>query len=222
MALIVKQNNSTTPDGKYFAILIGVYDIGTQPSDKYAPTHQVVLQWELHNKRGPVTRDDGSIVRHSQYFGFTFGVNSKTKEKSALRKIVEGMLDRAFTEAEAKRGYDLFELIDVGSRIQVLDGRITAISPLDEDDRVPETTSDSIAYELDPSKQIPASVPEWLVKAIKRSHEWVKAHGEGDDAPAGNGKPATSATKKAPAKAGKAQAVPVGPNADDDDDDPAF
>lgn len=219
MGLVVKQTTTSTPDGNYFSVLVGVYDIGTQPSDKFEPSHQVILQWELHNKKGVILTKEGNRLLHSQYFSLAFGVNRQTKEKSKLRQAVEGMSGRAFTESEAKQGFDLFELVGIGSRLRITDGRLASISPLDEDDKPPLTESDEVAYELDPAKQIPASVPPWIVKLIKKSQEWTKVHGSGEDDDAGNGKPAR---KPVAQKAAKAQQVPVGANADDDDDDPAF
>jgi hypothetical protein len=181
MGLVVKQTNAQTPDGKYFAKLIGVYDIGTQPSDRYDPNHQVILQWELHNKKGVIKSSDGKPLNHSQFFTLAFGINRQNKQKAKLRELVENMLGRAFTDDEAKQGYDLFELVGMSSVIKILEGKITAISETDEDDPELETEQNEVCYQLDPEEEIPSEVPDWIAKRIRKSHEWVAVHGEEDE-----------------------------------------
>ena len=224
--LVAKAGGSdATPDGKYFAKLIGIYDIGTQPSDKYDPTHQCVMTWLLYKKGGvPVLVKDDWQLKHSQYFGLGMGINKQNKQKSRTRLLVEGMLNRALSEDEAREGYDLFEFIDQDFRVQILDGKITSIQPCDEDDPELKTDDDAVTYLLDPEEPIPGNIPEWVQRAIERSAEWVKVNGRSgkDSSSTGGGsgrRNGRTARKPAAAAAGSGRARTEPADDDDDEDD---
>lgn len=220
MAIVAKQSGETrepVPAGNYFGVIVGVYDIGTQEGGKFGPKHQIVVQFELHKKKGVCRDKEGQPLRISKFYALAFG------EKSALRPDVERILGRKFTEEEAKEGYDVTQLLEKTCRLVVThdkkdDGsvrdQIDQITSLDEDD--PEITpeSDSVVYELDPERGFDDTVPEWIQKMAQRSAEWQKANGKA---------PARSSPAKAAVGAGK----PAGkgkpgrePGEDDDDDNP--
>jgi hypothetical protein len=189
--------------GNYFGVCVGVYDLGTQTGGKFGPKHQVVLQFELHKKKGVCRDKAGNVLLISKFYGLSF------HEKSDLRKDVQKILGRSFTDAEAKQGYDVTQLIDVGCRLVVAhepkeDGsirdKIDGFMPLDEDDPHQETISNSVVYEPDPAHEIPDAVPEWIRKKVMTSEEWVN-----------------SSSKPASPPNGKAR-----PPANDDDDDIKF
>lgn len=211
MGLVAKQTGDAhkpVPAGNYFGVLIGVFDIGTHASPKYGPQHQVVMQFELHKKKGVARNDAGKPLTISKFYTLSFG------EKSNLRADVERILGRKFTEEEAKKGYDITELIDRACRLTIVheesDGKtrdkIDAVTALDEDDPAIKGESDTVVHD-DIDSEPGDDVPEWIANLVRKSAEWSKKGG-------GNGK----ATAKTNGHA-KASARAAG---DDDDDDIPF
>lgn len=227
MPLKVQQTGTQrepVPAGNYFAVCIGVYDIGTQPSGnpQYPDRAQVVLQFELHKKKGVCRDKEGRALLMSAFMAQSFG-KSNSGVKSKLRQCVEGITGKTFSDEEAKEGYPLDELVGVGCRIKVAhettDGGgtrdfIETFMPLDEDDPEIEPESNALVYDMvDAAKPapIPDGVPEWIEKKIKASAEWLAAYGKAD-APA-------QRKQAAGQKAGKASKPAA---ADDDGDDIPF
>lgn len=213
MATAKGEARKLVPAGKYFGVCVGVYDIGTQASERFEPSHKIILEFELHKKNGPVLDEEQRRVKYYGFYPLRFG-KQKSGVKAKLRQVVEGILGRNFTDEEAKEGYDVTLLLDQGCRMSVVHETADSgtkyeevtFTSLDEDDPKIRPESDGIVYELDPDEDIPSSVPEWIAKQIKKSLEWTKIHGGGESSPApksnGNGK------KSRPA--------------DDDDDDIPF
>lgn len=211
------------PPGNYFGVVVGVYDIGTQPSEKYDPVHKIILQFELHKKKGPALTAKNEPLMISGFYPLAFGINQKTKKASKLREAVEGILGKTFTDAEAKAGYDVTRLLEKGCRLTVAHDKdekgnptydyIKSYMPLDDDDPQIESLSNCIVYELDTASDIPDDVPKWVQKQIRKSLEWVKVHG------------AASHDDKAKPKAhvggnGNGNGKPARDAGDDDDDVP--
>jgi hypothetical protein len=196
------------PAGSYFGVVVGVFDIGTQEGGKFGPKHQVVIQFELHKRKGICRSEDGKILTISKFYNLAFS------DKADLRKDVERILGRKFTPEEAKTGYDVSDLIDKGCRIVVThekkdDGsirdQIESVAPLDtEDDPKIEAQSDGIVYELEPSKAFVESIPQWIQKLAQKSQEW-QAKG-GSPSSNGSAKASNGSRKREPG--------------DDDDDQP--
>ncbi len=167
------------PVGNYQAVIVGVYDIGTQPSEKYEPSHQIIISFELHKRKGPVLNDEGEPVLLNRYLGLGLGINTKTKKPSQTRQVIEACVGRSLTPDEAK-SYDVLTLIGKCCQIGIMhteDGskEIPTYTPLDEDDPTPKVQSRTCAYEMILGKPIPDSVPEWIQKTIEKSMEWTKA-----------------------------------------------
>ena len=233
MAITAKSSGKErelVPAGNYFAVVVGVFDIGTQPPNnpKYDPVHKVILQFELHRKKGVCRDKEEKPLRISGFYPLAFG-RKKNKEKAKLRQAVEGILGRSFTEEEAKEGYDIAELLDTSCRLVVAhdtgeDGtmydQIQSLSPLEEDDPEPRPESDSILYEMDPDSEIPDEVPEWVQRMIKKSKEWRDVNGDGDGKPSRGGHPKTGVSR--PSRAKSARKGKDDDESDDDDDDMPF
>jgi hypothetical protein len=214
VGIVAKQSGATrkpVPAGNYFGVCVGVYDIGTHSGGKFGPKYQVVLQWELHKKKGVCRNDEGDPLRISSFYNLAFG------EKSTLRKHVEAILGRSFTEQEAKDGYDVTKLLDKACRLTVahedtengVRDQISAFMTLDEDDPQIKPVSDSVVYEMDPKKAIPDEVPEWIQKKVQESQEWVAANGK------------SVSTKAGSVKAGNGKKA-AAPDDDDEEEDIPF
>jgi hypothetical protein len=201
MPITAKSNSvprEVVPQGSYLAIVIGVYDLGTQNGGQYGPQHKVLFTWELHKRSGPFKNKQGNVVTINKFYTLSFG------EKATLRKDVEGMIARTFTKEEAKNGFDVEQLLGKACRIQIVhekknDGaisdRVGSVMALDEEENAPEAELDQFSYELDPSKGVSESVPEWIRKMIWASTEWQEKE-NGEPAPdSGGKKPATPVTQ---------------------------
>ena len=203
------------PAGNYFAVVVGCFDIGTQPGGQYGPKHKVILQFELHKKKGVVRDQQGDPVVTSAFYTLAFS------DKSPLRHHSEAILGRKFTKEEAKEGYDVADLLDRACRVTIIHEEkgdrirdsISAIMTLDEDDPEIRPESDSVLYDLNPSKPIPSNVPEWVQKFILASVEFKDAE-----------KPAARASRtevKKPSKNGHSRATKPAATAVAEDDDDA-
>jgi hypothetical protein len=180
MALTASTNTRTlVPTGNYFAAVIGVYDIGTQPSDKYEPSHQIIVSFELHKKKGVVLDRDGNPMQFNRFMGLGLGINKTTKQPSHLRQICEAILRRNLTPDET-RGFDVLTLVGKTCRLTINhteDGtkELPVYAPMDEDDPELDIENRPATYELDPAKEVPDTVPEWVGKFVQKSLEWTKA-----------------------------------------------
>jgi hypothetical protein len=176
MAIKAKSSGAArkpVPAGNYFGVCIGVFDIGTQAS-QFGDKRQIILQFELHKKKGVCRNDEGHPLTISKFYNLAFN------DKATLRKDVESMLGRKFTEDEAKAGYDVTQLLEQPVRLVVEHGTkadgsvkdgIKVFMPLDEDDNPPKVESNAVVYELNPDAEIPDTVPEWVAKKVNESKE---------------------------------------------------
>jgi hypothetical protein len=183
MAIVAKptgESRTPVPAGNYFGVCVGVYDIGTQPSPLFGPKHQVVLQFELHRKKGVARGPDGQPLLIANFYNLSFS------DKANLRVDVQKILGRTFSEAEAKNGFDVARLLETGCRMSVAhairdDGSvrdaIAAFMCLEPNDPELEPVSEATVYELDVTRPIPDRVPDWIQKKIQASGEWQAQHG---------------------------------------------
>ncbi|MGE4197655.1 MAG: phage replication initiation protein, NGO0469 family [Phycisphaerales bacterium] len=197
MALKLKassiEGREMTPAGTYKALLMGIFDIGTQQG-QYGPKRQCVVQWELHKKGLE------KPYQMSKWYGLSFNVKSK------LRIDMEAMLGRTFKDGEE---FDLESLLEKPCRIQVVQGskadgsprdEIKSLMPLDDDDAPPKAVGNTVYFEISgPGCDIPSDVPKFVAEKIRSAPEWT---GHAADVGSGNG----------------AKAAVVDP----DDDDPPF
>jgi hypothetical protein len=191
MGIVVKSKESEDerepiPPGIYVGGIIGVYDVGTQDG-QFGKKHQVVVQTELHKKRGPAVDSKGRPFVVSQFYNLSFGtMNGK---RSKLRADVEVIVNHTFTDEEAERGYDIQNLLGESYRLNLVESikpdgkkfaKVTSVMPLEEDEARPEIQSDEVYFERD-AETIKAGkldgIPAWIAKFVQRSEEWVAVHG---------------------------------------------
>jgi hypothetical protein len=194
------------PAGNYYGVVVGIYDIGTQTGGQYGDKHKVVMQFELHKKKGICRGDDNKPLTTSKFYSLSFGKNN-SGVKSALRNDVESILGRTFSDDEAKAGIDLFDLADKPCRISIKheakkngDGvyEVATITTIDEDDPRLESELDTVLYDMDADGfDFKDEVPPWIQNLVKKSKEWAS-------------------------KSGAKQPAAVGAGAGHDDDDPAY
>lgn len=176
------------PAGGYLGVICGVYDIGTQAGGQYGPKRQIVVTWELHNKKGVVKDKAGEPVTISKFYTLSFN------EKATLRKDVEAMTGTPVSESDALAGFDIENLLGMQCRLRVVHyekkdkskgDKIGTLMPLDEDDPKPEAVSDSVYFEITPeviaAKAVPDYVPKWVANKVRESTQLG-----GTGKPAGN------------------------------------
>lgn len=173
------------PASGYLGVIVGVYDIGTQDGGQFGAKRQIVVTWELHNKKGVVRDKAGNPLTISKFYTLSFN------EKATLRKDVEAMTGRAFSDAEASRGFDVEKLLGTACRLRVVHysktsgqtgDKIGTLMPLDEDDPKPEAVSDETYFEIDSAsaekREVPDFVPKWIANKVRQSKEYGGSNGQ--------------------------------------------
>lgn len=157
-----------TPEGSYKAVLIGIYDLGTDPDGKYGPRRQIVFTWELHKS--------GAVRPYliSRFFNLSFF------SRSVLRQYVEAMIGRTFKDNDT---IQLEQLLGTPCRIQVSHGvsrdgapraEIKGIMALDPDEREPVAVGSPVYFEITaPNCTIPFEVPKWIADRVRKSPEYT-------------------------------------------------
>jgi hypothetical protein len=222
------------PARLYLGVIVGVYDLGTQPGyKKGAPEAKFIIEWELHH-RG-TRRRESEIARNSKGEPFTFiqfvtlklGVPANP---SWLLRIVEAVNSASYPDEWFKTGKVDIETILDGSALLVIvhkteEGKTRAVletvAPLDPDDDLPRPETSGGYFELTDdvirSQSLPSWAPKWLAKFIAESAEWKAVHG--------SAKPGQYHRELAPADdshRGRGRRPPAAPARRDDDDDIPF
>ncbi len=178
MAIIVESKGGKfekCPEGVHFAVCVGIWDLGTQPSELYEPTRQVMFSWEIVGDESP----SGEPYFVSQ--SFTMSLH----EKSKLRPKLEAWRGKPFTEQEAKR-YDLTERLGKPCQIQVVhaDGRngksyanVTTLMQLPKGVPPIQAKSALTQYSITDGENFPEGMPDFVKDRIRKSHQFADAKG---------------------------------------------
>lgn len=187
--MLLKANakeDNPVPSGVHFGICYGVIDIGNQWNEfysKFAP--EVIFLWELPDERITIERDG---VKKDLPRGISRKFTQSLATKSKLKPFIEGWRGRPFTEEELK-GFDPKKVIGHNSQIQVnhkpgtgknlgrIFSEVVAAIPLPKGtpSRKAENPHVWFSWSDVPAgvvPELPASLPEWIVKLIKESREW--------------------------------------------------
>jgi hypothetical protein len=152
-----KDFGELVPEGDYFAVCVGVIDLGTHTPIRgfqgAAPTaaHKVYIAWELADYTGnPVVGKD-----------FTASLNEKAK----LRAWVKKWRGRDFGEQEE---FQLSKLVGQKCQLTISHTRsgertfanVEELTKLRSTDKVPDATRELITFDLDSGKAV--YVPDWM------------------------------------------------------------
>ena len=160
------------PEGNYLGILISIYELGTQTSERYKKDDEkVCLIFELPDAEAT---DNGPVTLSKIY-------TASLHEKAALRATVEALLARTLSDAKATEGIDLQQLLGANASLYVVktenSGRvrmnIRTITPITRGMKKAKSYNEHVFYEIDPRQDIPKDTPEWLATLIKKSKEWT-------------------------------------------------
>lgn len=166
------------PQGTHHAICYSIFDLGTQFNDYYGKRqHKVLFCWELPEQRIQIEKDgeEKNLPRAtSKQYTLSLG------EKANLRKDLETWRGRAFTPEELK-GFDLRKVLGANCFLQIIHkdkgdktyANVTGLMELmpGREKRTPENPLRF--FSLEDNDPIPEGTPEWIVKIIGSSEEFV-------------------------------------------------
>jgi hypothetical protein len=167
----------------YNATCVGIYDLGTQPGGMYEPAKKLIIQWELAD----VKTSDGKPITISKNY------TNSLHEKANLRKDLEAWRGKKFTADEAK-GFDLRKVLKAACQLQVIHTKrdekeyanIATIMSLAKGTVTPLFTINPVCFSFEETIDPPDNTPEWILKKIKVSPEYINAH-DGSYIPPGEG-----------------------------------
>jgi len=160
------------PEDLHLAICYGIWDIGTQFSERWEKSvHKVVIVWEIPGCRGVFDGKDLPRAISKRY-------RLSLHKKADLRKDLESWRGKKFTEEELK-GFDLKKLLGAPCQIQVLHNKvddkvyanIAAITKAPAGTKV-ISENDVKFFSFEDGKDIPEGTPQWITDLIKGSEEY--------------------------------------------------
>lgn len=197
MGLVAKDpgGNGYDPveEGVFQAICYGIYDLGTQYSEKWNKSaHRVLITWEIPEQRIEIEKD-GQKCNLPRGISKEYTLSLHTK--AALKKDLESWRGRTFSKEELA-GFDLANILKANCMIQVLHtvrddktyANVAGIMPLMKgvEKRSPE--NQPVLFSLADKTPIPENTPKWVVEKIEAAKEWTgngglqaKANGNGND-----------------------------------------
>lgn len=200
MGLIAKDpgGNGYVPveEGVFQAVCYGIYDLGTQYSEKWNKSaHRVLIVWEIPEQRIDIDRDDKTVnLPRAISKEYTLSLHAK----AGLKKDLESWRGRTFTKEELS-GFDLANILKANCMIQVLHttkddktyANVVSIMPLMKGVEKKAPENPIVLFSLSDKKPIPETTPPWIATKIQAAAEWAgsptglqaKASGNGEDVP---------------------------------------
>ena len=169
-----------TPEGVHHGVCYGIYDLGTQYSEKFNnKARKVLIQWELPEERIDIDRDGETFdlprVASKQY-------TVSLHEKSNLRHDLESWRGKSFTAQELE-GFDLSKLMGVNAMIQIIHKKrdkntyanVAAVLPPYDKTKKFKPENQEAYFSFEDGTPIPESAPAWIIDIIKQAEEWENA-----------------------------------------------
>lgn len=195
----------TVEPGVYFAVCIGVIDLGEQYSEKFKNfSNRVQFVWELPSETIEV---DGK--QEPKQLSKEFAI--ATKKNSGLRTFISSWNSKAYTDEEFQE-VELFDQIGKACQLNVVlndtgeYANVDNIMPIPRGMPAPESRTAPIMWDMDNwNDEVFKALPEWVQDKIKKSTQYKKEHTPTDsievkstDAPAAVDAPAVTAAGGAP------------------------
>lgn len=183
MGLIAKDKGggdfTPIPEDLYLAICYGIWDLGTQFSEKWDKSiHKILIVWELPEVRSEFEKTGKNVsLPRAISKRYTLSLH----KKADLRRDLESWRGKKFTEEELK-GFDLKKLLGVPCQLQIIHNKmddklyanIAAIIKAPAGSKIkPENPVKFFSFEE--KMQVPDETPEWISDIIKQSEEYRKA-----------------------------------------------
>lgn len=166
----------TVEPGVYFAVCIGVIDLGEQYSEKFKNySNRVQFVWELPSETIEV---DGK--QETKQLSKEFSV--ATKKNSSLRTFISSWNSKAYTDEEFAE-VELFEQIGKACQLNVVlndtgeYANVDNIMPIPKGIPGPESRTAPIMWDMDNwNDEVFKALPEWVQDKIKKSTQYQKEH----------------------------------------------
>ena len=179
MGLIAKDKGggdfTPIPEDLHLAVCYGIWDIGTQFSERYGKAvHKVVIVWELPGCRGEFEQDG---IKKNLPRAISKRYTLSLHKKADLRKDLESWRGRKFSDEELK-GFDVKKLLGIPCQIQVLHTKnedkvyanIAAITKAPAGTKInPENPLKFFSFEE--GIAVPTGTPEWIMALIRQAEE---------------------------------------------------
>jgi hypothetical protein len=174
------------PEDLHLAVCYGIWDIGTQFSERWEKSvHKVVIVWEIPKCRGDFERD-GKTVNLPRAISKRYRLS--LHKKADLRKDLESWRGRKFSEEELK-GFDLKKLLGAPCQIQVLHNKVddkvfANIAAITKAPPGPKLTPENPLkfFSFEEVMDIPEGTPQWIIDLIKNAEEYKgERHEEHDE-----------------------------------------
>lgn len=172
------------PPGIHHGVCYAVIDIGTQPSQMFAPSRKALLIWELPHERADF-RDVKTGATRNLPRAISREFTLSTGAKSNLRRELESWRGKPFTPEEAQE-FDVAVLAGKNCQLNVAhrnsrDGtktyaNVVSIVPLAKGTPVLKPENPVLVYDIPESGPItfPDGMPEWIQTKIKGSEEYME------------------------------------------------
>lgn len=173
------------PSGIHHAVCYSIIDLGTQPSQMFAPSRKVLIIWELPFERADFKNEKtGAIENKPRVISKEYTLS--TGAKSNLRKDLESWRGKPFTTEEANC-FEVGVLAEKNCQVNVAhkpskDGtktyaNVISIVPLGKGQKPVKPENKVLVWDLPESGVItfPDNMPEWVQNKIKNSEEYVES-----------------------------------------------
>lgn len=180
MPLIAKPSEfEPAPAGTHIARCFGVVDLGTQPSDIYAPAQKVLLLFELPYEL--IEWEEGG-QKHEAPMTISKEYRMTIGKKANLRRDLISWRGRDFTEEELA-GFNVGKVCGVPCQVNIVHGvsgkgsryaKVESISGLAKGMGCPDPYHPTVLFELEMGKECEVfkKLPEWIQKKILGCMEW--------------------------------------------------
>lgn len=166
----------TVEPGVYFAMCIGVIDLGEQYSEKFKNySNRVQFVWELPSETIEV---DGK--QEPKQLSKEFAI--ATKKNSGLRTFISSWNSKAYTDEEFQE-VELFEQIGKACQLNVVlndtgeFANVDNIMPIPKGIPAPLSSTKPIMWDMDNwDDEVFKTLPEWVQDKIKKSTQYQKEH----------------------------------------------
>lgn len=173
------------PAGIHHAICYAVIDLGTQPSQMYAPSRKVLIIWELPHERGDFKDTNTGVIKNlPRVVSKEYTLSTGTK--SNLRKELESWRGKPFTAEEALE-FEVGVLVGKNCQLNIAhrpskDGskvyaNVVSIVPLGKGMVAQQPENETMVWDLptDGAITFPPNMPEWIQTKIKGSEEYTES-----------------------------------------------
>lgn len=166
----------TVEPGVYFAVCIGVIDLGEQYSEKFKNySNRVQFVWELPSE----TIEVGGKQEPKQ-LSKEFAI--ATKKNSGLRTFISSWNSKTYTDEEFQE-VELFEQIGKACQLNVVlndtgeYANVDNIMPIPKGIPAPLSSTKPIMWDMDSwDDEVFKTLPEWVQDKIKKSTQYQKEH----------------------------------------------